>query len=164
MRASRFLLAPFLLSPLGCGDSCPEISRLDGGWAVYAEGKSATVSGSDAASFPWGDVFADGWSEWDLSWVAGRGDFNLELDGQPFSATYTPDAVDCDAFTLSFDGRYLGEGGSSHDFTWTGDLSRAGSHFEGTFSFEDTWSDPKAGHQGTLSVQGAEVTANTRSE
>lgn len=153
-----------LFALVGCDESCPEVSRLDGGWAVYAEGGQAGASGSNSGSFPWDDVFVEGWSEWDLAWVAGRGDFDLDVDGQPFTATYTPDAVDCDAFTLSFDGRYLGEAGSVHDFNWTGALVRAGAHFEGSFSFEDTWSDPAAGEEGTLSLSGASVTANLRGE
>ncbi len=154
----------FLLSFLACDESCPEVSRIDGGWAVYSEGASSTVSGSNAGSFPWEDVFVEAWSEWDLAWVAGRGDFNLDVDGQPFIASYTPDPVDCDAFTLSFDGRYLGEAGTTHDFTWTGELVRAGSHLDGVFSFEDSWSDASAGQEGTLSLQGGTLSANTRTE
>ena len=156
------LLALLLL--IACDESCPEISRLDGAWAVYAETTTATVSGSNGGNFPWDDVFAEAWSEWDLRWVAGRGDFELEVDGQPYTAAYTPDEVDCDAFTLSFDGRYLGEAGSTHDFTWTGALSHVGSHFDGTFAFEDSWSDASSGQDGTLSIQDGTVTANTRSE
>lgn len=158
-------MSPLLLWLLACADdSCPEVSRLDGGWAVYSEGAAATSSGSNAGNFPWEDIFVEGWSEWDLAWVAGRGDFDLDIDGQPFVASYTPDELDCDAFTLSFDGRWLGEGGTSHELVWTGVLTRAGSHFDGTFSLEDDWSDPVAGQEGTLSLQGGEITANTRED
>lgn len=156
----RLMLMLFVVN--GCDESCPEASRLDGGWAVYSEVDLASASGTNAGSFPWEDVFVQGWSEWDLAFVAGRQEFELSLDGQPFKAAYTPDEVDCDAFTLAFDGRYLGEDGSTHDFTWSGELVRAGTHFDGDFSFEDTWADPTAGEQGTLSVQGGTVTANAR--
>ena len=51
------------------------------------------------------------------------------------------------------------EGGTLHEFLWTGDLSGYGSHLGGTFTYEDSWRDP-AGGTGSLSVPGAEFTGN----
>lgn len=148
----------------GCGQRCPEVSRLDGGWAVFSDTDPANVSGSNSGRFPWEDVFVGGWSEWDLSYLPSRVEFQLEIDGQPFVGTYVGDEADCESFTLSFDGRYLGDGGSTHDFTWTGALTSAGVHLDGTFDFTDTWADPLADASGDLSVAGGIFTGNVRAE
>lgn len=137
---------------------------MDGGWAVYSDADPATISGSNAGRFPWEDVFVGGWSEWDLTYLPSRVEFKVEVDGQPFVATYLADEADCESFTLVIDGRYLGEGGSSHDFTWTGQLTQAGVHLDGTFSFEDVWDDPLADASGDLSLQNGIFTGNVRAE
>lgn len=161
------VIVPGLLAGtlVGCGgERCPEVSRLDGAWAVFLEVDTTTASGSNAGNFPFDDVFVGGWSEWDLTYLPSREEFQLEVDGQPFVATYTADEVDCQAFTLSFDGRYLGEQGSTHDFSMAAHLTQAGVHMDGEFDFDDTWEDPVEDRSGTLSAPGGRFTGNVRTE
>ena len=159
----RTLLLPCLL-PLwsGCGERCEDVSRLDGGWAVYLEPAQGTATG--AASYPWDDVFTEGWSEWDLEYVPARSEFRLDLDAQPFTATYIQDDTRCDAFVLRFDGTYLGEEGSVHTVEWTGELQAAGTHILGTYDFTDDWRDPSSGDNGTMQLAGGDFTGNRRED
>ena len=153
------------LMAAGCGgERCPEVSRLDGGWAIYLEVDTSTVSGNNAGNFPWEDVFVGGWSEWDLAYLPSREEFQLDIDGQPFVATYTADAVDCQTFTLAFDGRYLGDEGSTHDFVFSGVLTQAGVHMDGEFTFDDTWEDPVRDTSGSLAVPSGVFTGNVRTD
>lgn len=156
--------ASLALGLLGCGDACPEVGRLDGGWAVYSQVDPNEVTGTNAGNYPWDDMFVAGWSEWDMMYVPARQEFALDLDSQPYTATYTPDAVDCETFVLAFDGTYVSEAGTTHTFTWSGTLTSAGTHFQGTFAFEDDWEDPVAGTSGTLSAPEGDVTANVRED
>lgn len=146
-----------------CGDRCEPVSRLDGGWAVYTDADAATVTGDNQGDYPWDEVFAAGWSEWSLTYVPATQSFQLDLDGQPFDAAYTPDDVDCDAFSLAFDGTWLGGRGSVHDFTWTADLLLTGAHLEGSYRYDDVWQDRAAGTSGSLTIQDGSFTANRRS-
>ena len=141
----------------GCEKSCPDVSRLDGGYAVY-------MAPADSSKTAWDEVFASGWTEWDMSYVPARQDFDLTVEGQPYTASYTGDSADCDAFTFGFDGTWLADNGDVHSFTWSGDLKIAGVHIQGTYTFNDNWTDPNTGDQGSLSTQDGSFTANTRSD
>lgn len=165
MRAGVPGVLTVLVLGAGCGgERCPEISRLDGGWAIYLEVDPASASGNNSGNFPWEDMFVGGWSEWDLEYLPSREEFQLEVDGQPFVASYVPDAVDCETFTLAFDGRYLGEQGSTHDFTFTSTLTQAGVHMDGSFALDDAWEDSAEGSTGTLTVSNGVFTGNVRAE
>lgn len=143
----------------GCGDRCQDISRIDGPYAVL---HSPDTSGQ--GDYPWEDVFVGGWSEWDLAYVPGNQTFDLVIDEQPFVGTYTADPYDCEAFTLAFDGTYVGDGGSLHDFSWTGAVVVAGTHLQGTASWTDQWEDPGSGGRGDVELSSVTFTANVRDE
>lgn len=157
-------LFPLALALVACGDRCEDISRIDGAYAVLHEAEPSAATGSGVAAYPWDDVFVGGWSEWDLRYVPGNQTFDLDLDGQAFRAAYVADTQDCEAFTLSFEGTYVGEGGSLHDFAWVGALEVAGSHLQGTASWSDVWEDPGAASSGDIELASMTITANLREE
>lgn len=157
-----FAVLPGLAS--ACGDRCPELSRIDGGWAVESTVDHASASGNNTGSYPWDDIFIEGYALWDLTYVPANEEFRLDLDGQPYTVAVTPDAADCDAFAFAFDGIWLPDSGIKHTFSWTGDLKIAGVHWQGSFAFEDSWTDNVSGDSGTLSVDGGALVATACGE
>ena len=100
------------------------------------------------------DVFANGRSEWELKYIPGNTSFQLSLDDQPFTASYTQDTDACNSFLLKFSGTYTTEVDSIHQFSWEGELSYFGTKLGGTFSYTDDWTqtiqqdDGSGGHGG----------------
>jgi hypothetical protein len=98
--------------------------------------------------YPASDIFYNGHSEWLLRYVQNQRSFDLELDGQQYSAKFQQAADNCNAFTLSFDGVYVSPGGTQHQFEWNGDLVYFGSHMGGTFEYYSDWNDVGTGTAG----------------
>jgi hypothetical protein len=145
MRNALWALCPLLLAS-GCDAECDEPGRIDGEYAAFSnaatDGWSITGFSDDETDEQivlLDGIFANGWSEWELKYIPGKTDFQLELDGQPYTADYVQNETTCNSFLLSFSGSYTTDVNSLHEFSWEGDLSYFGSHLGGTYSYTDSW-------------------------
>jgi hypothetical protein len=164
MSRVRFLLFLAPLAICACDPGCGEPSRLDGlhrVWSNVVEHSPPVDSVPD--EYPAGEVFYNGESEWRLRFVASQRAFDLEVDGQKYSATYQADPKNCSAFRLEFGGVFVGRSGSQHDFTWDGDLVYFGNHLGGTWTYRSDWSDPGSGASGSVEARG-ELHSTTASD
>lgn len=134
-----------------CDADCENPKRLDGSYVVWSFVSDHSSMSDDYPSY---EVFYNGWSEWTLTYVPSQKTFNLELDEQPYTAGYQSSDNSCNRFSLSFEGRYVAESGSEHDFAWSGDLIYLGQKLGGTWTYESSWSDPSTGANGTVNTKG----------
>jgi hypothetical protein len=144
----------------GCDAECDEPGRIDGHYATFSNaatddwsitGLSADQEDEQMALLD--AIFANGWSEWELKYIPGNTNFQLELDGQPYTASYEQDEVTCNSFTLSFSGTYTTEINSVHQFSWEGDMSYFGTHLGGIYSYIDTYTQTILEEDGETSTQ-----------
>ncbi len=154
------------LGLLGCKGECQPDSRMDGGYAVWSYVTAATedIGGDNIADYPWPAMFFNGWSEWTLQYIPAQSNVQIELDGQPFTATFYRAPDTCEDFTMSFSGTWLSDWGTRHSFQWDGDLSYQGPQIGGTFTYSDTWSDPEAGTTGSIDIPLGEISMNAGAE
>jgi hypothetical protein len=148
---------PLLVLPAvcACDPDCGDPSRLDGLHRVW----SNVVEHSPAVDalpeeYPAGEVFYNGYSEWRLRFVASQRAYDLEVDGQKYSATYLADPENCNAFGLAFGGVFVTPSGTQHDFGWDGELVYFGNHLGGTWDYTSDWSDLATGASGNVEAQG----------
>lgn len=144
---------------MGCVGECRPDSRMDGTYAVwsYVTAPTEDIEGDNIAAYPWPAMFFNGWSEWTLEYIPAQSVVQIELDGQPFTATFHREPEDCENFTLSFSGTWLSEWDTRHNFEWDGDLAYQGPQIGGTFQYADTWSDPETGETGSISIPLGEI-------
>lgn len=158
------------LGPLlgGCGSDCDETDRLDGEWAMDSRVSDDTwqVSGFDVdntdettaaeASLDQaallGQLFVNGTSTWTLARSGESDRYALTIDGQEYDATLTPQKGACNALDLRFQGAWSGAEGSSHSFTYVGQLTFLGDEITGEWKYTDnfTWEDRAA--SGTVAI------------
>jgi len=136
----RSVWAIALISGLlgGCSFPCDPATRLDGSYAVWMH----TVTHQPAPPFtdyPSYQVFYNGWSEWDLTYVPAKKAFDLIIDDQTYTADYSTADTGCGSFHLSASGIYVTTDGSRHDFEWEATLSYYGSHINGTYTYSSDW-------------------------
>ena len=149
---------------VGCDPDCDDTDRIDGEYVVnsHVSVESAEITGQNLEAYPYEDVFFNGWSTWTLEYNPGKQTFQVLLDGQPYEAAYTQDPDNCNAFTLTMQGVYTGEGGITHTFSWTGELVYLGVKLRGTFTYSDTWEDALSGETGSIVVPAGELLANPK--
>ena len=166
MRTALIALGISLLTT-ACDAECEEPGRIDGTYAVFSNAATDdwTITGlsedqDEEQMEILGALFANGWSIWSLNYIPGKTNFQLELDGQPFTANYEQEDLSCNSFTLSFSGNYASDAGSIHTFSWEGDLNYFGSHLGGTYSYTDSWTHTADGLSGTITIIDGEMRAN----
>ena len=159
MRNALISLCIGLLSA-GCDAECDEPGRIDGHYATFSNAATddweitgLSVDQDDEQMALLGAIFANGWSEWELNYIPGNTNFQLDLDGQPYTATYVQDETTCNSFTLSFSGTYTTDINSVHQFSWEGEMSYLGTHLGGTFSYTATYTRTILGEDGESSTQ-----------
>jgi hypothetical protein len=145
MRAALISLCICVLTT-GCDTECDEPGRIDGDYSVFSNSSTDdwSISGlsteqEDEQMALLDAIFANGWSEWELKYIPGNTNFQLELDGQPYTASYDQDETTCNSFILSFSGTYTTEINSVHQFSFEGEMSYFGTHLGGTYSYTDTF-------------------------
>ncbi len=147
-----FGVAPLLAA--GCDPDCDNPDRLDGLHDVWSNVVEHTPApGAIPDSYPVDEIFYNGHSEWRLKYVQNQRAFDLELDGQRYTATYRKEDDNCNAFRLGFEGVYVSPSGTQHAFQWSGDLVYFGIHMGGTFEYVSDWTDittDTAGHIWTV--------------
>ena len=150
---------------LGCDPECDDTARINGDYIVNSHSSvtSNQVTGENLENYPYDDIFVNGWSNWTLEFVPGRQAFQVTLDDQAFEAAYTQDPDNCNAFGLEMSGTYITDEGTTHDFSWSGDLVYLGVKLRGTFTYTDAWSDPASGEVGSISIPAGELLANPAS-
>ena len=163
-RAALFLGLAALAATAGCDADCDDPSRIDGTYNVFSSvAASDQITGENVEFYPLEDAFFNGWSRWELKYIPSNDTFQLSLDDQPFSATYSESAENCNTFTLDFQGTYTTEV-TSHDFVWSGELTYMGTHLGGTWSYQDAWSgtvgDDGENVNGSINVPAGELNAN----
>lgn len=148
--ATAFVL---VLAAQGCDSDCDNPARLDGHYAVWSN-----VISHDPEEMPEGynvrEIFYNGWSEWTLKYIPAQESYDLVLDGQNYTASYTANDDNCNHFGLDAKGTYATAGGSRHTFKWAGDLMYYGSHLGGTWTYTSTWENPDTGDSGEVSARG----------
>jgi len=152
-RLSFLFFAGTLALAQGCNADCDNPERLEGHYAVW----SNTVQHNPSEipeGYPVKDIFYNGWSEWTLSFVPGQEAFDLVLDGEPFTAAYTPADDNCNHFALTFRGTYTTSNGTLSDLQWKGDLMYYGSHIGGTWTYASTWENPDTLDSGEIAATG----------
>jgi hypothetical protein len=154
------------LTLIGCDPDCGDTSRMDGDYAVWSHSAvpDDLITGSNIESYPFRQVFVNGWSEWTLKYIPSKQSFQLLIDGQAYEASYEPDPNNCNNFSLVFQGTYSTEADTAHSFLWKGDMSYMGVHLAGTFTYEDNWTDLTTGIQGNMRIPAGELTATIQSE
>jgi hypothetical protein len=153
-------LSAAALAP-GCDADCRDQKRMDGTWEVWSNvsGSADEVTGDNVEAYPFDSVgLINGWSTWTLTYVPSNSTFQMEIDGQPFTGSYTESADNCNAFGLAFTGTYDTDVDTAHTLSWTGELVYMGDHLGGTWSYEDSWVG--GGASGTLVVPAGELNAN----
>jgi hypothetical protein len=159
------LLLPMLPLAAACDPDCDNPDRLDGRHSVWSNVVEHTPpAGSIPEEYPVGDIFYNGHSEWELRYVQNQRAFDLELDGQQFSAAFAQNKDNCNAFRLDFAGTYVSEGGTHHEFEWSGDLVYFGSHMGGTFEYISDWSDLASSTAGHVYTTGELRSSSTSSD
>jgi len=150
----------------GCDADCEEPNRIDGSYAVWSTvtGGEEGYTGQNTEDYPWDGVFFNGWSEWELTYVPSKTAFQLEINGQPYTADYTQDETQCNTFLLNFDGEFVSSTDTAHSFEWLGDLRYYGTHLGGTFQYSDLWAGLSDDNAGSVEVSTGEMTANLREE
>lgn len=161
-RATPVLLL-LAVAAAGCDSDCDDPSRLNGRYATFSNISTPLdqVTGESVDSYPWKHVFINGWSVWELKYIPKNSSFQVYVDEQPYTASFTPDANNCNSFELKFKGTYTADDGSAHQFKWDGALAYFGTHIGGTFTWQDDWSGADGG-SGSISIPEGEVTANLR--
>jgi len=161
MRALLVALCAVVVA--GCDSDCGNPGRLDGTYSVWSNVTSDdyTIDGLDDAAEQievLDAAFINGWSQWQFKYVPSKDDFTLEIDGQPYTATYTEASDDCNAMSMKFNGQYDSEADTVHTFDWQGDLAYMGAHITGTFSYSDTWTRTD-GATGSIDIPSGELRA-----
>ena len=155
MSPVRSLLLLALPALCGCDPDCGEPSRLDGLHRVWSNVvEHDPPVDSVPAEYPAEEVFYNGYSEWRLRYVASQRSFDLEVDGQKFSAAFSDDPENCNAFGLAFSGVYVTSSGTQHGFLWEGDLLYFGNHLGGTWSYRSDWDDAATDTAGHVEADG----------
>jgi hypothetical protein len=166
MWKSAFGIGFLALALAGCDADCDNPSRIDGEYAMWSNitSSESEVSGDNTDDFPLEEVFINGWSEWDLKYIPSQGAVQLDINGQPFDATYQQEIENCNQFSMSISGDYTTEVNSIHSFEWNGDMRYMGTHLSGTWNYSDSWSNNSDGTSGSLSVPAGELTANLKDD
>ena len=159
------MIGALALMLFACDPECDDTSRINGKYAVnsHVSVPSDQITGSNLDNYPYGGVFFNGWSSWELQYVPGRQAFQVVLDDQAYEADYSQDPSNCNAFTLTMEGTYASDQGTLHTFKWSGDLVYLGVKLRGVYSYEDTWNDPSTGESGSINVPEGELLANPAS-
>ena len=145
----------------GCDPDCDNPDRLDGLHNVWSNVVEHTpLPGAIPDSYPVEEIFYNGHSEWRLRYVQNQRAFDLELDGQQYTATVSKDPDNCNAFDMAFNGVYVSPSGTQHQFDWNGQLVYFGIHLGGTFVYESDWTDVGTGTGGHVWTRG-ELRAST---
>ena len=152
------------LSLLGCDPDCDNPSRLNGlhnVWSNVVEHNPAPDAIPE--EYPVSEIFYNGHSEWQLRYVQAQRSFDVDIDGQKYSADFAQDDDNCNAFTLDLAGTYISAGGTSHDFVWSGDMVYFGTHMGGTFAYESSWTDVNSSTSGHVRTRG-ELRSSTKDD
>jgi hypothetical protein len=165
MRALALLLPTASLLAIGCDADCGNPARLDGRYQVESNtvNDDWSVTGfdegeRDAEVAHLHGVFANGPATWNLKHVPADDGFRVTIDGQQYTATYTPSDANCNSFELSMSGAWSNpEDGATHQFTWVGDLVWTGDELGGTFEYRDEWGFD--GRTGTVEIPSGEMRA-----
>ncbi|MFH1469833.1 MAG: hypothetical protein ABIO70_35950 [Pseudomonadota bacterium] len=154
----RLFRAPplFMLPALcACDPDCGDPSRMDGRHRVWSNVvEHSPPVDSVPEEYPATEIFYNGYSEWHMRYVASQHAFDLGVDDQKYSATYTRDPENCNAFQLAFGGVFVTASGARHDFSWAGDLVYFGNHLGGTWEYTSDWSDPATSGSGYVQASG----------
>ncbi len=139
----------------GCDPDCDNASRLDGLHNVWSNVVEHTPAAEAIPSeYPTSEVFYNGHSEWRLRYVQAQQTFDVEVDGQQYSASFQQDSDNCNAFLMAFDGVYVSDSGTQHRFGWSGDLVYFGTHMGGTFEYSADWTDVSTSTSGHVWTEG----------
>jgi len=116
MRALALLLPTASLLAIGCDADCGNPARLDGRYQVESNtiNDDWSVTGfdeseSDAEVAHLHGVFANGPATWNLKHVPADGGFRVTIDGQQYTATYTPSASWAAPSPTKMSGALMGE-------------------------------------------------------
>ena len=135
-------LAAIILASTGCDPDCGDPARIDGTYEVSQNVLDANaVSGENLSAYHTGDTIFNGTSDWTIKWVPGASSFQMAINGQPYTGSYTESDASCNTFNMVVEGAYPTDAGSEHTFTWDGDLTWFGDELAGSFSYADTWTN-----------------------
>lgn len=142
-----------LLGATGCDPDCGNPARIDGTYEVWQNViDSDAVSGENLSAYPYDDTIFNGGSEWTVKWVPGASSFQLAINGQPFTGTYSESETSCNTFDMVVEGDYPTEAGSTHALVWEGQLTWFGDELAGSFSYQDTWENETTDGSGSINV------------
>lgn len=168
---SSWMLCGLALSGVGlvgCGSDCDDTTRLDGDWTVDSRVSAETwqVSGfdttasddttADAAAIDQADLLAqllvNGTKTWSIARSGASDDYTLRVDGQEFDARLVPKKGACNAFDVDFTGTWAGDEGSSHNFTFDGQLTFLGDELTAAWQYSDNFSWEDRAATGTVAI------------
>jgi hypothetical protein len=134
------LLAPILLS--GCSETCapPQPALNQKVWSVFVQPTTFTINGE---GFPADSTPANGTHEMIIAWSSPQADSPIvvTIDGQPFDGAGKWSEQECGNFTMTFDGIYTGDDGSTHAFGAGAQLMTWSGRLEGFLDWSENWAN-----------------------
>lgn len=140
----------------GCDADCENSSRISGDYAMWHTVLNVGEEGAAEVddTYPSYEMFINGWSRWDLTWLAGSSTMNVEIRdvaeragteqaagvAQTYNGTLGAAKENCNLFEMGASGEFTAAGGTIHTFTYTSAVVFQGDGFSGSFTYEDSYS------------------------
>ena len=165
---SRHTVLFAALALAGCNNECDDPTRIEGQWAMFGNATSTDwqVTGFTEAEREAGDeakllnnVFANGWSTWDIRYTPGRDSYAIDIDGQTFEAKHSASEQSCNRIDLELAGIFVSDGGSIHDFAMEVEVVWTGDEMAGSWAYADTWT--LDGRNGAINIPAGELHGST---
>lgn len=153
---------PVLL--LGCEPNCPEPQTLNGQtFQVFANpleelNSQQLEAFTDAPDFLSYGSPMNGHSAWRIDWGASEsGPLTISIDEQSFEGRGEWDPIECGHFSMTWEGEYLADDATRHDFSASGVFVTYEGHLAGEMLWVQSWAtgDGRAGSwRGRVGVVG----------
>ncbi len=138
----RHLLLVLLFTSVGCAEVCPTApeSLNQSLWHVFNK-PTRILTPPLSEGYPGWSSPASGWHDLRIQWGSSADEASIivQMDGQAFGGRGIWDSAECGNFALTFNGEYVGEDGTEHDFIITGDMQTWEGHLEGVWDVREAW-------------------------